>query len=58
LLSSIGVFGAAKARELTLTLEEQAGRADFIGAEQRLDQLHQEIDTIQAALTEYAGVFA
>ncbi|MEY2538520.1 MAG: hypothetical protein QOG67_2260 [Verrucomicrobiota bacterium] len=58
LLSSIGIFGAQKARPLAMQLEEQGRQADFQEAKERYTKLEHEIDKIYSATADYvaAGV--
>jgi CheY-like chemotaxis protein len=51
LLSSLGVFGAGRARTLTLRLEKHGREGDFGGAKERFTELEHETDKIYAALT-------
>jgi PAS domain S-box-containing protein len=50
LLSSLGVFGAGRARTLALRLEKHAEENDFGGARERFTELERETDKIYAAL--------
>ena len=50
LLSSLGAFGAASARTLTLRLEKHGQENDFGGAKERFTELGRETDKIYAAL--------
>jgi PAS domain S-box-containing protein len=50
LLSSLGVFGAGRARTLALRLEKHATENDFGGAKERFTELERETDKIYAAL--------
>jgi CheY-like chemotaxis protein/HPt (histidine-containing phosphotransfer) domain-containing protein len=50
LLSSLGAFGAANARTLTLRLEKHGQENDFGGALERFTELGRETDKIYAAL--------
>jgi PAS domain S-box-containing protein len=50
LLSSLGVFGAGRARTLALRLEKHAEENDFGGAKERFTELERETDKIYAAL--------
>jgi HPt (histidine-containing phosphotransfer) domain-containing protein len=50
LLSSLGVFGAGRARSLALRLEKQAEENDFGGAKERFTELERETHKIYAAL--------
>ena len=56
LLSSVGAFGATRARGLALQLEEQGRQSDFTHAEERLDSLEDEVNKICAALANYGAV--
>jgi PAS domain S-box-containing protein len=56
LLSSLGVFRAQVATRLTLKLEEAGREADFSKVPELLSQLHNEIDSIFAALAEHRAV--
>ena len=49
LLSSLGVFGAGRARTLALRLERHAEENDFSGAKERFTELERETDKIYAA---------
>jgi len=49
LLSSLGVFGAGRARTLALRLEKHGQDNDFGGARERLTELERETDKIYAA---------
>jgi signal transduction histidine kinase/CheY-like chemotaxis protein len=49
LLSSLGVFGAGRARTLALRLEKHAQENDFGGARERFTELERETDKIYAA---------
>ncbi len=53
LLSSFGVFGAARATELTKNLEKAGETADFSSAPQQLDELEREADRIFTALANH-----
>ena len=53
LLSSVGVFGAARVRELTSQLEEQGRQSNLQGAEVRLAKLEQEMSKIHCLLARY-----
>ncbi|HMF50625.1 MAG TPA: response regulator, partial [Candidatus Saccharimonadales bacterium] len=53
LLSSLGAFGADKARNLALRLEEQARLGDFENADERFANLEREIDQIHDALENF-----
>ncbi len=53
LLGSIGAFGAVRARQLTLELEEQGRQRDFAGTAGRSHELGREIAKIYAALADY-----
>jgi CheY-like chemotaxis protein len=50
LLSSLGAFGAERARTLTLRLEKHGLESDFGGAKERFTELGRETDKIYAAL--------
>jgi PAS domain S-box-containing protein len=50
LLSSLGVFGAGRARTLALRLEKHGQQNDFGGAMERFTELERETDKIYAAL--------
>jgi CheY-like chemotaxis protein len=50
LLSSLGVFGAGRARTLALRLEKHGQQNDFSGAMERFTELERETDKIYAAL--------
>jgi CheY-like chemotaxis protein len=50
LLSSLGVFGAGRARSLTLRLEEHGQQNDFGGAMERFRELERETHKIYAAI--------
>jgi PAS domain S-box-containing protein len=50
LLSSLGVFGAGRARTLALRLEKHAEENDFGGARERFTELERETHKIYAAL--------
>jgi HPt (histidine-containing phosphotransfer) domain-containing protein len=50
LLSSLGVFGAGRARTLALRLEKHGQQNDFGGAKERFTELERETDKIYAAL--------
>jgi response regulator RpfG family c-di-GMP phosphodiesterase len=50
LLSSLGVFGAGRARTLALRLEKHGQDNDFGGAKERVTELERETDKIYAAL--------
>jgi HPt (histidine-containing phosphotransfer) domain-containing protein len=50
LLSSLGVFGAGRARTLALRLEKHAEENDFGGAKERFNELERETHKIYAAL--------
>ncbi|MDP9100468.1 MAG: Hpt domain-containing protein, partial [Verrucomicrobiota bacterium] len=54
LLSSLGAFGAQRARALAAHLEEQGQLHDLDGARERYGELEQEIDKIYAALAGFA----
>ena len=56
LLSSVGAFGAARARGLAFELEEQGRQSDFNHAAERLERLEEEMDRIYAALADYGAV--
>jgi PAS domain S-box-containing protein len=51
LLSSLGAFGAASARTLTLRLEKHGQESDFRGARERFTELERETDKLYAALS-------
>jgi CheY-like chemotaxis protein/HPt (histidine-containing phosphotransfer) domain-containing protein len=53
LLSSLGTFGAGRARALALRLEKQARENDFDGAKERFTELERETHKIHAALAGY-----
>ena len=50
LLSSLGAFGAGRARTLALRLEKHGQENDFGGAKERFTELERETDKIYAAL--------
>ena len=50
LLSSLGVFGAGRARTLALRLEKHGQENDFGGARERFTELERETDKIYASL--------
>jgi CheY-like chemotaxis protein len=50
LLSSLGTFGAGRARALALALEKHGQENDFRGAKERFTELERETDKIYAAL--------
>jgi PAS domain S-box-containing protein len=50
LLSSLGVFGAGRARSLALGLEKHGQENDFAGAKERFTELERETHKIYAAL--------
>jgi CheY-like chemotaxis protein len=50
LLSSLGVFGAERARTLALRLQKHGQESDFDGAKERFTELERETDKIYAAL--------
>ena len=50
LLSSLGVFRAARARTLVLRLEKHGQENDFCGARERFTELARETDKIYAAV--------
>nr|MBA2269213.1 response regulator [Chthoniobacterales bacterium] len=53
LLSSLGAFGAAKARVMVLEIEEQGRQASFEGATERVAQVTDEIEKIHSTLACY-----
>ena len=58
LLSSLGAFGAERARTLALRLEKHGQESDFGGAMERFAQLDRETDKIYTALADFVGVLA
>jgi CheY-like chemotaxis protein len=58
LLSSLGAFGAGRARALVLRLEKQGLESDFGGAKERFRKLERETDKIYAALADFVSVVA
>jgi HPt (histidine-containing phosphotransfer) domain-containing protein len=58
LLSSLGAFGAGRARTLALHLEKHGQGNDFRGAGERFTELERETDKIYTALTDFVSVLA
>jgi two-component system, sensor histidine kinase and response regulator len=58
LLSSLGAFGAGRARSLTLRLEKHGQESDFGGAQERFAELERETDKIYAALADFVSALA
>jgi PAS domain S-box-containing protein len=58
LLSSLGAFGAGRARTLTLRLEKHGQESDFDGASERFTELERETNKIYVALANFVGVLA
>jgi len=58
LLSSMGAFGADRARTLALRLEKHGQERDFDGAEERMTELERETHKIYAALADFISVGA
>jgi HPt (histidine-containing phosphotransfer) domain-containing protein len=58
LLSSLGAFGAGRARTLALRLEKHGQESDFGGAKERFTELEQETDEIYVALADFVSALA
>jgi HPt (histidine-containing phosphotransfer) domain-containing protein len=58
LLSSLGAFGAAHARDLALFLEQQGGLGNFDEVEGKIANLEREIDKVYDALGEFSAACA
>jgi two-component system sensor histidine kinase/response regulator len=58
LLSSLGAFGAGRARTLALRLEKHGLESDFGGAKERFRELERETDKIYTALADFVSVLA
>jgi signal transduction histidine kinase/DNA-binding response OmpR family regulator len=58
LLSSLGVFGAGRARILALLLEKQGQESNFAETKERYTELEREMDRIYAAITDFVSAGA
>jgi PAS domain S-box-containing protein len=58
LLSSMGAFGADRARTLALRLEKHGQEQDFDGAKERIGELERETDKIYTALADFVSAGA
>jgi HPt (histidine-containing phosphotransfer) domain-containing protein len=58
LLSSMGAFGADRARSLALRLEKHGQERDFDGAKERIGELERETHKIYTALAGYGPASA
>jgi CheY-like chemotaxis protein len=58
LLSSLGAFGAGRARTLALRLEKQGQENNFGGAKERFVELERETDKIYPALADFVSALA
>jgi two-component system sensor histidine kinase/response regulator len=58
LLSSLGTFGARRARTLALRLEKHGQESNFDGAKERFTELERETNKIYAALADFVSVLA
>jgi HPt (histidine-containing phosphotransfer) domain-containing protein len=56
LLSSLGAFGAGRARTLALRLERHGQESDFEGALERSTELERETDKIYTALADFVSL--
>jgi PAS domain S-box-containing protein len=56
LLSSLGAFGAGRARTLALRLERHGQESDFEGARERSTELERETDKIYTALADFVSL--
>ena len=54
LLSSLGIFGAHRARDITMTLQAAGKSQNFEEAEQHLTELENETDRIYAAIASHS----
>ena len=58
LLSSLGTFGARRARTLALRLEKHGQESNFDGARERFTELERETNKIYTALADFVSVLA
>jgi two-component system sensor histidine kinase/response regulator len=58
LLSSLGAFGAGRARTLALRLEKHGQESDFGGAKETLTELERETNKIYTATADFVGALA